>query len=354
MSTSDMNDENYLLAETVNQLFGDLAANGLDSDDAARFARGELPVNAWQLIEENGIAALLLPEGAGGFGGDWQSAFLVANAAGYHTLPLPITETILAQHLLSEAGIDVPAGALTFACCDQLQLAANTTSGSASAVIWGGAVDHIVLTRAAGESTQLVLIARKDIAKISPAKNLVGEPVADLQWSNATAIASGTVAADVFALGALLRSAQIAGALNAALAQSVAHANERKQFGKPLGQFQAIQQALAIFADEAAAINCAALSACRAVDLGDGGFEIAAAKLRANRAVGVATSTAHQVHGAIGFTREHNLHKSTQRLWQWRSEFGNDRHWADVLGAKVVQRGIANFWSDLTERSDRL
>src|SRR3546814_17526555 len=56
-------------------------------------------------------------------------------------------------------------------------------------------------------------------------------------------------------------------------------------------------------------------------------FEIAAAKLRANRAAGVVTSIAHQVHGAIGFTDEYDLHRVTVPLMRWRGAHGNDAYW---------------------------
>ena len=42
----------------------------------------------------------------------------------------------------------------------------------------------------------------------------------------------------------------------------------------------------------------------------------------------------------------------TRRLWQWRSEFGNDAHWSGKLGARVIARGADAFWSDLTVRTD--
>ena len=57
---------------------------------------------------------------------------------------------------------------------------------------------------------------------------------------------------------------------------------------------------------------------------------------------------AHQLHGAIGFTREHALHHFTQRLWAWRSDFGNDRYWADSLGRLVARAGASNLWSRVT------
>src|SRR5690606_28113023 len=121
----------------------------------------------------------------------------------------------------------------------------------------------------------------------------------------------------------LLRTAQISGALQSILHRTVAYANERKQFGKALGQFQSIQQQLAVFGAEVAAVSCAVRSAARATEAGDARFQIAAAKLRANQAIGVAASTAHQVHGAIEFTQEYSLRHATQRLWSWRSEYGN-------------------------------
>lgn len=155
-----------------------------------------------------------------------------------------------------------------------------------------------------------------------------------------------------FLCGAFMRTAQIAGALDAALALSVAYVNERQQFGKPLGKFQAVQQSLASFACEAAAANCAAMGAAQALDRGDARFEVAAAKLRANRAVGIGTTVAHQVHGAIGFTQEYALHHLTRSLWRWRSEFGGDAYWSTAIGEGVTLAGPQHFWPDLTGRTD--
>jgi acyl-CoA dehydrogenase len=59
------------------------------------------------------------------------------------------------------------------------------------------------------------------------------------------------------------------------------------------------------------------------------------------------------VHGAIGFTHEHALHKITRRLWAWRSEFGNDRFWALHVGQHIARIGASYLWPLLTERGDR-
>jgi hypothetical protein len=164
----------------------------------------------------------------------------------------------------------------------------------------------------------------------------LGEAIAETRGKNALTMA-------------LVRACQMAGAMQGALELSAQYVRERQQFGKPLASFQAIQQQLAVFAEEAAAASTAAAAACRAKDRGDAVFEIAAAKLRANMAVTVATSVAHQVHGAMGFTAEYKLHQFTRRLWQWRSEYGNDRYWADKLGAAVAARGAQGYWAGLVQ-----
>jgi hypothetical protein len=147
---------------------------------------------------------------------------------------------------------------------------------------------------------------------------------------------------------ALARAGQIAGAICGALTLSIEYTRQRQQFGKPLASFQAIQQQLAVLAEEAAASRAAASAAARAADRGLAKFEIASAKLRANIAAGQAASIAHQVHGAIGFTKEYDLQKFTRRLWTWRSEYGNDRHWADEIGKLAAARGADGFWPGLT------
>ena len=147
---------------------------------------------------------------------------------------------------------------------------------------------------------------------------------------------------------AMTLAAKMAGALNAALELSVEYTRQRQQFGKPLSSFQAIQQQLAVFAEEAAAADMAAAAAFRAADRGDPWFEIACAKLRANQAARISTGIAHQVHGAMGFTAEYRLQHLTKRLWAWGSEHGNERTWADCIGARIAARGAAHFWPDLT------
>ena len=147
---------------------------------------------------------------------------------------------------------------------------------------------------------------------------------------------------------AFLRTAQMAGALTACLEMCIRYAQERSQFGRELRKFQAIQHQIALLAEEAAAVSAASMSAAAALDHGDAEFEIACAKLRANQAAGTGSLIAHQIHGAIGITEEYGLHRFTRRLWAWRGEYGNDRHWSQWLGRHMLRAEQGMPWHVLT------
>jgi acyl-CoA dehydrogenase len=198
----------------------------------------------------------------------------------------------------------------------------------------------------------IVVVNRADGEQSGLRHNAAGESRCTLQFGAANVQAAplrGWSANRLYRSFALLRACQIGGAVDTTLALSVSYACERVQFGRPLAQFQAIQQQLAVLAEECAAANAAAQAACRAADRGEAHFEIAAAKLRANIAAASAASISHQVHGAMGFTAEYSLQRLTRRLWAWRSEFGNERYWSDDIGTRVAARGADAFWSDLVD-----
>jgi len=150
-------------------------------------------------------------------------------------------------------------------------------------------------------------------------------------------------------MGCVARSVQIAGALEAILDMTVRYANERVAFEKPIGKFQALQHNLARLAGEVSAAMTAAYSAADAIARG-GAFddviflEATAAKIRSAEAAQEGAAIAHQVHGAIGFTSEHILHRYTLRMLSWRDDFGNESYWAAALGNKIAARGADEFW----------
>jgi len=55
----------------------------------------------------------------------------------------------------------------------------------------------------------------------------------------------------------------------------------------------------------------------------------------------------HQIHGAIGFTQEHPLHRATTRLWAWREEYGNAKTWSNQLGEELAGDGDWPLWHRL-------
>jgi acyl-CoA dehydrogenase len=323
------------------------------SDSAARLFQSNA---GWEEIEALGIPDILVPEERGGSGADWDDACAVLQAAGHAQTPLPLAEAMIARKLLAAAALEVPRSPLSIApnLTATLSHDAGTWkfSGVLASVPWGRDVARAVTTATFDGQPHVVILAVAD-ASVHKKTNLADEPRDDLLFDSAPALAapaSSREAQRLFDYAALARTAQIAGALQSALERSIAYALERKQFGRPIGQFQAVQQQLAVFGAETAAATCASRSAAIATSAGDASFAIAAAKLRANQAIGVATATAHQVHGAIGFTREYALRQATQRLWSWRSEYGNDRYWSERLGRAVVERGADAFWADLVDR----
>ena len=73
--------------------------------------------------------------------------------------------------------------------------------------------------------------------------------------------------------------------------------------------------------------------------------------MRVGEAAGRGSKVAHQVHGAIGFTHEHELHYRTRRLWAWRDEMGSETWWAARVGEAVLARGADGLWPLLTSSS---
>jgi acyl-CoA dehydrogenase len=156
-------------------------------------------------------------------------------------------------------------------------------------------------------------------------------------------------------MGGVVRSLQIAGALEAMLEITVRYSNERVAFEKKISKFQAVQHNLAKLAGESAAALAAATSAAdtlaNAKSFDDAAFlEAAAAKIRCSEAAEKGGAIAHQVHGAIGFTSEHILHRFSLRALAWRDDFGSESYWAVELGKLVANRGADELWPLVASR----
>jgi len=341
------------LLKTVDRIFDEHCPKQLRESAEA----GEWPLALWQALEEVGVTRAALPETAGGAGIEFEDAMFALRRSAYHGVPLPLAETMLAGRMLAAAGVDVPEGALTVAPVlgdDALSFAQDavgaTVSGTARRVPWGNACVHAMV---AGEfeGREVVGLVLTAGAAGPVEKNLAGEPRALLSFDRTPLIAFAELKgarARLMAEGALYRSVQMAGALERILESSLQYANERVQFGRPIAKFQAIQHMLAVLAGHVAAASAAADAAVEASSAAPDEFAVSVAKSRTGEAAGKGAEIAHQVHGAMGYTREHNLHYSTRRLWSWRDEFGNESYWQSRLGRMIASRGADALWPLLT------
>ena len=359
-TAAEQNDQNELrdiLLASAGKLFEDHATHEVIQASE----NNTWPTDLWNALEETGISLALVPEDQGGAGLPFTDAMAVLRLSGTYAAPVPLAETLLATAMLSDAGLAVPEGPLSIAPInetDSLTLTQTqdswSLSGTATRVPWGGSVGHLAVVARAGEGKMVACVPATDLTS-ARGTNLASEPRDTLTFeaqslpASAVALAPAGSAGDrLYELGALMRSVQLAGALRRVMEVAVEYVNERKQFGRPLGKFQAIQQQLALLAGEVVAAGAAVDSAVDTAHTQEARFHIAIAKARAGEAVGFVAETGHQVHGAIGFTQEYKLHHITKRLWSWRDEFGAETSWQDEIGRSVTAGGADALWPLLT------
>jgi len=315
-----MSDELDLINQSAERLFAD----HVDTELHDAVATGEWPATLWDAVTALGFQRAEMTV----FG------VALARIAGRFVAPIPLVETILTASLLKEAGLDGLNGPLT------------VSFGELKRVPWARHASYIVTVDDVG----VLELFEGAALECSPGYNLAGEPRDIVVLGGAKAIArkDGLSADKLFERGALLRAAQIVGALETLLARTVQYAGERKQFGRPIAKFQAIQHQLATLAGYTAAA-CAAVEAAA---VAPNFLSIASAKSCASDAAGEAAAIAHQVHGAIGFTQEHDLHRLTKSLWSWRDEFGCEAYWYARIGKIAASAGGGGLWPNLVTRSD--
>ncbi|GAA4343420.1 acyl-CoA dehydrogenase family protein [Pigmentiphaga soli] len=353
-----MNDTQRILQESANRLLSDLCTRAVG--DAAE--QGTWPAGLWRALEETGLAAAARSEARGGSGGDIHHVYVLVKAVGAHAAPVPLPETLLAEQALDAAGLPAADGPATIAPVlrgDRLAISRRggkiRLSGVAHRVPWARDARTLVLLADDGGQAATVRLDCPGVE--AQGWNHAREPRDTLRFDDA-AISPDAIGApgaglghdDLYLRGALARAVAMAGALETVLRLTVNYARERVQFGRPIGKFQAVQQQIAVLATHVAASNAAVQAAIAAHASGGGDFQVAAAKTRVGQAAGIAAAIAHQVHGAMGFTHEHDLHRSTRRLWAWRDEFGSEVEWAMWLGRSAARTGGEQLWPFLTSQ----
>jgi acyl-CoA dehydrogenase len=355
---TDNDDLSGIVLDQADRLF----AGVVTSDRLGAADRGEWQEAIWDAVEEAGLTLALVPEARGGVGLLPGAAFALMRRSAYHALPVPLAETMIGTALWAQASGRAMPGVLTLAPTsphDSVRIERRSggyaLQGAVGRVPWGARADQVlVYARAADGSGFLALVAR-GAAQTTPYRNLANEPRESLTFDGARLGAdavcpSGHVGPDgLLPFGALIRAQQMVGAMERCLDHALRYAMERKQFGRAIGKFQAVQMMLAEAAGQFAAATAAADCAAEAYGSEDFDFAVAVAKARTGEAAGKVAEICHQVHGAMGFTQEHPLHFATRRLWSWRDEFGHDPFWQERIGRLVCRRGGEALWPMLTD-----
>jgi acyl-CoA dehydrogenase len=286
----------------------------------------------WQVLEASGLTRLTSDQGA-----DPADAAVVLGVLARYAAAVPVAETdLLAAWLAARANLSVPAdGPLVVAIADA-EARDGRIAGIAVDVPWPAA-GPVVL---AGRSPEATFVATLERPAEATTHNLAGEPrgvvAFDLSLGDVVELPR-SVGDELVRRGAWARCVQIIGAFDAAVHLTTAHTGERKQFGRALNKFQAVQHSLAAMIGEVERGRAATALAIAAAN--DHGFDsqradyaVTVAKVAVGRAVGPVTTIAHQLHGAIGVTAEHQLWLATMRARSWADEFGTTGRHARRLG----------------------
>lgn len=280
----------------------------------------------WQQLEATGLADALLPEALGGANLTLAQAFGVLEQCGAHALPLPLGETMVAHALLAGTSLARPAGSMALAYGRLL-----ADGGLRCALVRAGTVADAVLVQA-GDGWHLLAVAGAQVGPQALALD------AALEWTPAQVQAAPRMAApaQLETVQAAVVAAQMAGALLAVFQRTLQYANERQQFGRPIGKFQAIQHQLAVMSEHVFAARMAAQIGCSGIAPVPDRLRVAAAKARCSEAALAVSEAAHAIHGAIGFTEEYDLQLFTRRLHAWRQTAGSESYWHGVAGEALL------------------
>jgi acyl-CoA dehydrogenase len=348
-----------IVAETAEKIFADLA----DAQTINHDKKDGWKAPLWQALSEAGLPLSWVPEDRGGSGASLAEGFSVLSAAGRFALAVPLAETMLAGWLLSQTKIASPDGAMTVAPAgpkDRIAVGADgTLTGRARGIPFARDARHIAVL-ASGAGGLSIALVETSACRIETGLSLGGDNSDTVTFNHVPPIAikpapQGFDQNALMLMGGVARSLQIAGALESMLDISVRYSNERVAFEKKISKFQAVQHNLARLAGEVSAALAAATSAADTIAsstwFDDAVFlEAASAKIRCSEAAEKGAAIAHQVHGAIGFTIEHILHRYSLRALAWRDDFGSESYWAVELGKLVAARGADELWPLVASR----
>jgi len=319
---------NDVFAEAMEQLLNDRCTPAR----IRLIEQGGDTATLWAELQASGFADALLPESAGGAGLALLECFSIVFACGRHALPLPFAHTLLVRGLCATQNL--PAGPIGIAGSARRHADGGIDCPQ---VPFGRVCDWVLAELDAGA----FLLPCSSAIRTSEAGH--GSLDATLHWSTLpdAAIRLNDKVQGWRKVAAIACAALLAGTQQRILEMTLAYANDRSQFGKPIGKFQAVQQQLSVMAEH---VFAAKMAAQIGFDSGTGvpsELCAAVAKARAGEAAPIVAAIAHAVHGAMGFTEEYDLQLYTRRLHDWRMAYGSELYWQGQLGNAALQSHAA-------------
>jgi alkylation response protein AidB-like acyl-CoA dehydrogenase len=300
----------------------------------------------WHKIAGLGVTALAVPERWGGLGASLLDVVVACEELGHHAVPGPVAESAAA----------VPE--LIAALADE-RLSARWLPGLAAGdLIATLALPPWLPYAADADAAGLVLLAEPGAVRLATAgaRHQSVDPARSLSdVRGGEVLARGPAVADAVAraqaAGTLACAAQLLGAGRALLAAGVSHARQRIQFGQPVGSFQAVKHQLADVAIglefarpllDAAAVALTEGPGAGTDGTGTAARDVSAAKVACTDAARRAARAALQVHGAIGYTQEHDLHLWLTKVRALAGAWGSQaEHRAQVMAAIAADGELA-------------
>ncbi|MDF1670066.1 MAG: acyl-CoA/acyl-ACP dehydrogenase [Roseovarius sp.] len=354
-----MSDLMDIIQATSDRIFTD----HLDAPLRRKVESGTWPQDLWQELEASGLLDALIGEDPDAPFDGLANAATVLRSAGGHAVPVPIAETLAARWFAASCGLDLENGAaavlptgLTSRFVATRQGETLMISGSDRRVPWLSMIGQAVVMAESDVGPVAAIVGITDTMR-EDRTSIASEPVSSVRMdavktANWAALPpeDSISLADVPRILALLRSVMMVGAAEETVSLTVKYAGEREQFGRPIGKFQAVQQNLALLTAETAAsaaiVDAAVADMARHGQWGGLG-DAACARIRLMS--GEISRITHQVHGAIGFTQEYELHELTRRLYAWRDDYGSANAWTGQLGAQALAAGRRGLWPLVTE-----
>jgi len=294
----------------------------------------------WAKLAEIGVPGLLVADEHGGLGMDEVDLVLVLEETGRAGTAEPVIHTAcVGARLLEEAGDDAMAREwLPKVSAGRAILAVQHDQ---SPFVSDAHVADLLLLNS-GDA--LHAVARAEVQLTEQPTNDPAKRLSSAEWtpSTATLLADGeagrALQAAAFDRGALASAAQLLGVCQRLSEMTVLYATQRKQFGVPIGSFQAVKHMLA---DEKVKTEYSRTLVYRAAysvahALPSRAADVSMAKLSiADNAVSLA-KTALQVHGALGYTWEQDLHVWMRRAWSLETAWGSSAFHRSRLSAAVI------------------